>query len=99
MLVKNKSEPHSKTTGERIRLFLEELGPTFVKVGQIASTRPDIIPQDIIIELEKLQEHVNAFPFAEVKKIVEHELGEDLNVLFREFHEEPLGFASIFQVH
>ncbi|NRG46140.1 AarF/ABC1/UbiB kinase family protein [Bacillus sp. CRN 9] len=99
MQVKNKSEPHSKTTGERIRLFLEELGPTFVKVGQIASTRPDIIPQDIIIELEKLQEHVHAFPFAEVKKIVEHELGEDLNVLFREFHEEPLGSASIGQVH
>lgn len=55
-VLKGKKEIHRKTTGERIRLFLEELGPTFVKLGQIASTRSDLIPQDIIKELEKLQD-------------------------------------------
>ena len=53
----------AKNTGERIRLLLEELGPTFVKLGQIASSRPDLLPPDIIKELERLQDQVRAFPF------------------------------------
>ncbi|MDQ0270606.1 ABC1 kinase family protein [Cytobacillus purgationiresistens] len=99
LLVKGQKGTHTKTTGERIRLFLEELGPTFVKMGQIASTRPDIIPNDIIVELEKLQDHVQSFPFEEVKRIVEKELGMEINEVFSEFQEEPLGSASIGQVH
>ncbi|MBJ8205890.1 ABC transporter, partial [Bacillus cereus] len=67
-------EMHLKTKAERIRLFVEELGPTFIKMGQIASTRPDLIPDDIIHELEKLQDKVASFSYQEVKQIIEEEL-------------------------
>lgn len=87
------------STGERIRMFLEELGPTFIKIGQIASTRPDIIPLDIIQELVKLQDKVSAFPFSEVKKIIEEELADSLENSFREFQGTPIAAASIGQVH
>lgn len=90
---------HTKTTGERIRLFLEELGPTFVKMGQIASTRPDLIPKDIICELEKLQDHVSSFSFYDVKRIIEQELDATIDDVFERFHEDPLAAASIGQVH
>lgn len=88
-----------KSTGERVRLFLEELGPTFVKIGQIASTRPDIIPPDIIKELVKLQDQVPPFSFEEVKAIVEQELADSLKNTFAQFSEEPIAAASIGQVH
>ncbi|MED4225252.1 2-polyprenylphenol 6-hydroxylase [Neobacillus cucumis] len=89
----------SKTTGERLRLFLEELGPTFIKIGQIVSTRPDVIPSEIIQELEKLQDQVPHFPFAEVKKIIEQEFEQPIEESFEEFSEFPLAAASIGQVH
>jgi ubiquinone biosynthesis protein len=92
-------EEGSKTTGERIRLVLEELGPTFVKLGQIASTRPDLLPEDIVRELEKLQDRVPPFSFQEVREIVQLELGGDLSDIFRHFEETPLAAASIGQVH
>lgn len=88
-----------KTTGERIRMFLEDLGPTFVKMGQIASTRPDIFPPDIIRELVKLQDKVSPFPFSQVKSIVEEEMAEPMESCFAEFVEEPIAAASIGQVH
>ncbi|TXK89431.1 ABC transporter, partial [Parageobacillus sp. SY1] len=88
-----------KTIGERIRLVLEELGPTFVKLGQLASTRPDLIPEHIIRELEKLQDQVPPFSFADVRRIIEEELGEELDHIFRSFEEVPLAAASIGQVH
>ncbi|WML38835.1 AarF/ABC1/UbiB kinase family protein [Neobacillus sp. OS1-2] len=94
----NKTLRH-KTTGERIRLFLEELGPTFVKMGQIASTRPDMIPADMIQELVKLQDQVQLFPFKEVERIIEHEFAESMETLFAAFSEQPLAAASIGQVH
>ncbi|WHY77102.1 AarF/ABC1/UbiB kinase family protein [Neobacillus sp. WH10] len=90
---------HSKTTGERIRMFLEELGPTFVKMGQIASTRPDVIPAEIIQELEKLQDQVQLFPFEDVKRIIEQEFAEPMEDLFASFTGQPLAAASIGQVH
>ncbi|MDQ0415638.1 ubiquinone biosynthesis protein [Mesobacillus stamsii] len=99
LFVEDYPEIHSKTLGERIRLFLEELGPTFVKIGQIASTRPDLIPADIIHELEKLQDRVPPFSFQEVKTIIEQELGVAIDSVFEEFHESPLAAASIGQVH
>lgn len=99
LFAKNTEEIHMKTTGERIRLFLEELGPTFVKLGQIASTRPDLVPAGILAELAKLQDHVAPFSFEEVKRIVELELGAELEELFDQFEEEPSGAASIGQVH
>ena len=89
----------TRTTGERIRMFLEELGPTFVKIGQIASTRPDIFPPDVIQELVKLQDRVSLFPFEDVKRIIEQELTEPLENVFEEFSEVPLAAASIGQVH
>ncbi|GGM18388.1 ABC transporter [Paraliobacillus quinghaiensis] len=95
----NEQETHRKTTGERVRFFLEELGPTFVKMGQLASTRSDLIPPDIIQELEKLQDHVPPFTYDEVKMIVEEELGEDMDQIFDVFDQTPLGSASIGQVH
>lgn len=88
-----------RTTGERIRMFLEELGPTFIKIGQIASTRPDIIPADIIQELVKLQDKVSLFSFEDVKKIVEEELADPMESLFAKFNETPIAAASIGQVH
>ncbi|RAK19407.1 2-octaprenylphenol hydroxylase [Anoxybacillus vitaminiphilus] len=88
-----------KTTGERIRIVLQELGPTFVKLGQIASTRPDLLPEEIIRELEKLQDRVPPFSFQKVREIVEEELGGELGEIFRHFEESPLAAASIGQVH
>ncbi|MCK0472857.1 AarF/ABC1/UbiB kinase family protein [Halalkalibacter sp. APA_J-10(15)] len=96
--MKDKKEG-THSTGERIRKFLEELGPTFVKMGQLASTRPDLIPTDIIRELTKLQDEVPPFSSEEVYEIIESELGSSMSELFREFHSEPLGSASIGQVH
>lgn len=92
-------EMNSKTIGERIRRILEELGPTFIKMGQIASTRPDLIPADILKELEKLQDHVPPFPFEEVEQIIKQELGSTIDTLFKVFREAPLAAASIGQVH
>jgi ubiquinone biosynthesis protein len=92
-------EKDSKTTGERIRLVLQELGPTFVKLGQIASTRPDLLPEEIIRELEKLQDQVPPFSFQEVREIVQEELGGELEGIFHHFEDSPLAAASIGQVH
>ncbi|QUW22443.1 AarF/ABC1/UbiB kinase family protein [Sporosarcina sp. Marseille-Q4063] len=85
--------------GKRLRYTLQELGPTFVKLGQIASSRRDLVPAEIIHELEKLQEHVQAVPFNTIRMIVEAELGDTLENLFDSFNEEPLAAASIGQVH
>ncbi|KYH31450.1 ABC1 kinase family protein [Neomoorella mulderi] len=85
--------------GARLRLALAELGPTFIKLGQILSTRPDLLPPEIIAELARLQDRVPPFPFAEVKQTVEKELGQPLEQLFHEFDPEPLAAASIGQVH
>jgi ubiquinone biosynthesis protein len=83
----------------RARLVLEELGPSFVKLGQIASTRPDVLPQDLIQELKKLQDSVPPVPFAEIKAHVERSLGDELHTFFEYFDETPLAAASIAQVH
>lgn len=85
--------------GIRIRMALEQLGPTFVKLGQIASTRPDLIPADIIDELQKLQDHVKPFSYSEAVKLVESELNASLSDIFLSFSKEPLAAASIGQVH
>ena len=87
------------TRGERLRLALEELGPTFVKLGQILSLRPDLVPPDIAGELRKLQDEAPPFPFSEVKAQIESELGQPLATLFQEFEEKPLAAASLAQVH
>jgi ubiquinone biosynthesis protein len=85
--------------GERLRLSLEELGPTFVKLGQILSTRPDIVPQDIVEELKKLQDSVQPFSFDEVKALIESEFEEGLENSYKEFEQTPIASASLSQVH
>ncbi|EES74696.1 ABC1 family protein [Paenibacillus sp. oral taxon 786 str. D14] len=92
-------ERGSRTLAERIRLVLEELGPTFVKVGQLASTRSDLLPEAIIQELVKLQDQVPPFPAEEARAILEAELEQPLAGLFQSFDETPLAAASIGQVH
>ena len=85
--------------GRRVRLMLEELGPTFVKLGQMLSTRPDLIPPDVVAELRQLQDAVAPFPYAEVEEVIHAELGLTVERLFVAFDREPLAAASIGQVH
>lgn len=87
------------TRGQRIRLVVEELGPTFVKFGQILSTRGDLIADDIVEELEKLQDSVPPMPFTDVKSVIESELGRPVEEVFLSLDEVPLASASIAQVH
>jgi ubiquinone biosynthesis protein len=77
----------------------EELGPTFIKLAQVLSNRPDIIPEALVKEFEKLQDRVHPFEFAKVKVIVERETGKKLDEVFEEFSETPMASASIGQVH
>lgn len=92
-------EEHPEVLPSRIRKTLVELGPTFVKLGQMLSTRPDVVGAEYAEEFSKLQDAVPAFPFAEVKEIVERELGRPMAEVFREFSEEPSAAASIAQGH
>ena len=89
----------SISRGERIRRALEDLGPIFVKFGQMLSTRRDLLPLDIADELAKLQDRVPPFPGAEARAIVETTFGKPVMELFEEFSEAPLASASIAQVH
>ena len=84
---------------ERVRMVLEELGPTFVKLGQILSTRADLIPLEYVEELSKLQDAVPAFPYDSVKEIILSETGKTPGALFQSFHKKPIAAASIGQVH
>jgi ubiquinone biosynthesis protein len=85
--------------GRHLREMLDELGPTFVKFGQLLSTRPDVVPPDIIAELRGLQDDVRPFPFADVERVIGEELGQPIERLFLEFETTPVAAASIGQVH
>jgi ubiquinone biosynthesis protein len=87
------------TSAERMRLALEELGPTFVKLGQILSTRPDVVPHAFIREFEKLQDNVPSFAFEDVLIQISAELGGPVESFFAHIDPEPLAAASIAQVH
>jgi ubiquinone biosynthesis protein len=84
---------------ERLRYTLERLGPTFVKIGQAASTRSDVLPQDVCDELRKLQDEVAPFPWEQARAVIEAELGAPVDELFAFIDSEPLAAASIGQVH
>ena len=85
--------------GRRLREMFDELGPTFVKFGQLLSTRPDVVPPDIVAELRALQDDVTPFPFEDVELVVRGQLGQPIERLFLEFSEVPIAAASIGQVH
>ncbi|MBT8350260.1 MAG: AarF/ABC1/UbiB kinase family protein, partial [Deltaproteobacteria bacterium] len=95
---KRRERVEKMSRAERIRMALEELGPTYVKLGQILSSRPDLVAPDFIEEFSKLQDKVPPFPYLEAKEIIQSELGSTLELLFDYFDEKPFASASIGQV-
>jgi ubiquinone biosynthesis protein len=91
------SPPHGRP--ERVRRICEDLGPTFVKLGQLLSTRPDLIPQSYLVELAKLRDEVKPFPFDEARAILTEDYGRPIEEVFQEIDPEPVASASISQVH
>ncbi|AOY76949.1 ABC1 kinase family protein [Clostridium formicaceticum] len=87
------------TDGEKLRLACEELGPTFIKLGQIMSTRRDIFPEEVVSQLAKLQDDVNPFPFEIAKNLFEKEMKLPIEACFKEFDSTPIASASIGQVY
>ena len=84
---------------QRLRMAFQELGPTYIKLGQILSTRPDLVPMEYIAELSKLQDRIPAFPFEQVRNVISSEFGMPPEDLFDTLEEEPFASASIGQVH
>ncbi|HEX7192516.1 MAG TPA: AarF/UbiB family protein [Thermoanaerobaculia bacterium] len=95
----NEIEPDVKQRAGAFASALKKMGPTYVKFGQVLSTRPDIVPQEYINALESLQDDIDPFSFAEVERIVEEELGVRISKAFLDFEAEPIAAASLGQVH
>lgn len=95
-----RTQPDDRLTApERLRLSFEELGPTFIKLGQLLSSRTDLLPEHYVRELSKLQDRVTPLPYAVIRHSVERELGAPVDEIFSSFSPEPLASASIGQVH
>ena len=89
----------TKNRAERLRIFIEQQGPIFIKFGQLLSTRPDLLPEDIANELKQLQDSVPPFPSQQFQSIVEEGLSASVEELFDQYDTEPLASASLAQVH
>lgn len=98
-IVEYEQKHNMVSVGERIRKSCEELGPTFVKLGQILSTRTDIVTENVANQLKKLQDSVTPFSFEQAKKLIEDELDDSIENLFAEFNDVPIASASISQVY
>jgi ubiquinone biosynthesis protein len=98
-LRRRKHPPPPAQRGRHIREVFDELGPTFVKFGQLLSTRPDIVPPDVLHELVKLQDRVSPFDFSVAKEVIQEDLGLSVERAFADFDPVPLASASIGQVH
>ena len=85
--------------GERLAAALQDMGPSFIKLGQALSTRADLLSEEVAADLARLQDHIPAFPGAEARRIIESELGQPLGNLFSSFDDVPVAAASIAQVH
>ena len=96
---RNSQELRKYTRWERVRMAVEELGPTFIKLGQLLSNRNDVLPEGLLLELEKLQDDCPPIPPKSVRKIVERELGAPVEQLFSKFDWNPVASASIAQVN
>ena len=94
----NASTDKNENLGVRVRLVLEDLGPSFVKLGQIISTRADVLPAGVVSELRKLQDSVAQVPFSAIEERIEQSLGAPIAELFETFDEQPLAAASVAQV-
>ncbi|KKR78018.1 MAG: ubiquinone biosynthesis protein UbiB, partial [Candidatus Nomurabacteria bacterium GW2011_GWA2_40_9] len=97
--IKQKQAKKKTPPEVRLRLTLERLGPTFIKLGQLLSIRPDLLPKEYIKELGKLQDKVKEFPFELVEKEIKKEFGKDISGIFSSFDKKPIASASISQVH
>jgi predicted unusual protein kinase regulating ubiquinone biosynthesis (AarF/ABC1/UbiB family) len=92
-------EPATELSPERFVAELEELGPTFVKMGQALSTRPDLVPEPYLLALQRIQDHVATIPFDTVRLVIEAELGQPLSHFFESVDPQPLAAGSLAQVH
>src|SRR5436190_19333390 len=93
------AEGDARAKAKAFRERLVELGPAYIKLGQVLSTRPDLLPKPYIEELEHLQDDVPPMPFEEIEKTIEEQLRARISKLFESFEEKPLGSASLGQVH
>lgn len=90
---------NTQSRGERLRHFFEDLGPVFIKFGQLLSTRPDLVPVDIVAELDHLQDNVAPFDETQSRQLIEAALGDSIESIFEKFENTPLASASVAQVH